>query len=370
MAHSKSFFGLRRGSTKSLTFQVLKGKQITKDRVDVVANPRTTLQMIQRVAFGTVTLAAEKMIDIIGISQQGVNDKTENRRRFVSRNVKLLSTYAKSILAGGDIVAAFAPKGCTQLVPNSYQVSYGSLNVPALFVPKTASESGASFADDAYAKVGKLTGLPFGEYTLAQLYSTLFGLRAGDQLTFPQIFGGYGTEKELFNGQGSTIDKTLYTQFAAPRIVLKNEFPEQTITIDDNITAIEIIAFLKDAISEEDSWPIYEAWLDAISIDDAADDILVLDIDTTYDLCFAANDDDPLLAIGCILSRKDTSTGKWQYSTSYLVCAYAPALSDVNYWGFKLQNAIETHLPSVTTDGEGNFLQRGGSADIVPESFM
>lgn len=51
MAKSHSFFGLRRGSTKSLTFQVNKGQQITKDRVYEVANPRTTQQMAQRLRF-------------------------------------------------------------------------------------------------------------------------------------------------------------------------------------------------------------------------------------------------------------------------------------------------------------------------------
>lgn len=51
MAKSRSFFGLRRGSTKSLTFQVNKGQQITKDRVYEVANPRTTQQMAQRLRF-------------------------------------------------------------------------------------------------------------------------------------------------------------------------------------------------------------------------------------------------------------------------------------------------------------------------------
>ena len=48
MAKSKSFFGLRRGSTKSLTFQVLDGVQITKDRVSEVKNPRSVSQMKQR----------------------------------------------------------------------------------------------------------------------------------------------------------------------------------------------------------------------------------------------------------------------------------------------------------------------------------
>lgn len=51
MAYSQSFFGLRKGSTKSFTFQVLGGKQITKERVFDVRNPRTKAQMMQRSLF-------------------------------------------------------------------------------------------------------------------------------------------------------------------------------------------------------------------------------------------------------------------------------------------------------------------------------
>lgn len=51
MAKSKSFFGLRRGSTKSHTYQVLKGQQVTKDRVTDVANPRSFAQQMQRAKF-------------------------------------------------------------------------------------------------------------------------------------------------------------------------------------------------------------------------------------------------------------------------------------------------------------------------------
>lgn len=54
MAKSKSFFGLRRGSTKSQTYSVLRGEQITKDRVTGVANPKTSAQMRQRVLFASV----------------------------------------------------------------------------------------------------------------------------------------------------------------------------------------------------------------------------------------------------------------------------------------------------------------------------
>ena len=51
MAKSKGFYGLRRGSTKSMTYSILRGQQITKDRVEGGANPRTYAQMIQRMFF-------------------------------------------------------------------------------------------------------------------------------------------------------------------------------------------------------------------------------------------------------------------------------------------------------------------------------
>lgn len=55
MAQSKSFFGNRRGSTKSHTYQVNGGQQITKDRVDEVKNPRTNGQMVHRCCLHTLS---------------------------------------------------------------------------------------------------------------------------------------------------------------------------------------------------------------------------------------------------------------------------------------------------------------------------
>ena len=46
MAKSTGYFGLRHGSTKSHTFQVVGGQQITKDRVEGGKNPRTLAQML------------------------------------------------------------------------------------------------------------------------------------------------------------------------------------------------------------------------------------------------------------------------------------------------------------------------------------
>ena len=49
MATSKGFFGHRRGSTKSFTFSVLNGKQVTREKAEKVKNPR--IQGDTRVSF-------------------------------------------------------------------------------------------------------------------------------------------------------------------------------------------------------------------------------------------------------------------------------------------------------------------------------
>ena len=72
MAKSSTYFGLRRGSTKSLTFSVADGKQITKDRVEGGKDPRTLAQMTQRCMVATVGAAYSAMKSICDHSFEGV----------------------------------------------------------------------------------------------------------------------------------------------------------------------------------------------------------------------------------------------------------------------------------------------------------
>lgn len=94
-----------------------------------------------------------------------------------------------------------------------------------------------------------------------------------------------------------------------------------------------------------------------------------IEITETYDYVFAINNDDWLRAIGCIRSHKNISSGKWEYSTSSLVCVWGPGVNTQDYYGFTLINAAETYKNNVVTDADGNFLQRGTDSNIVPESF-
>ena len=378
--------GLRRGSTKTKTYSTLSTRkegrvQIIKDRVYDVANPQTVSQMQQRVIFGTVTSAAKHMYDLISISQEGETKPEYARQLFISQNVELLKrTVGKRIGLLNHYMSAIAPKGNEQLIPNSYQVSKGSLTVPEYLVPKTGTQAGgSSFQYGKFDEFGVLRSeggynkrqgyLVKGQtYTAADMWRILFGLLPGDQLTFPQIAGDESAQEMI---QGSTVvDKTLVTTFAAPRLVLLSEMPETSITIPADPDAEDVIAALRAGVDTAASYaPLVNQLFTGFYIDETVEDNVYFFIDSTYNEVYGVLDG-TIRALGVILSRKD-SNGKWQYSTSNLCCVwdFISQNSGADYFGFTLDNAISTYLASAQTDANGNFLQRGGDADIVPESF-
>lgn len=274
---------------------------------------------------------------------------------------------------GGAVEAAFAPKGNTQLIPNSYQMSKGSLELVPALVPKTTAESGASFGSNAFAEVGALATIPFGTYTAFDLWRLLFGLLPGDQLTFPQIYGE-GVAQALTGAGGAYLDKTLFTDFCAPRIVLKQSvLDDNGIEIVANTSSRDIVAEMMKATDTDNSWYDVENILLYMEFDPSSGEGMEVGLPVAYDEVFAINNDDPLRAIGCIRSHKDVSSRQWQYSTSNLVCIWEDddrGLTLSDYFGFTLANAIDTYKKNVILDSDGNFLQRGTDDNIVPPSFQ
>lgn len=356
----------------SYVFYKSGGQTYARERSGQMTNRQTSAQMIQRVVFATVTQAADKMLPIIGISQQGVTNEVESRRKWVSQNVKALREAALRMNAGGAVEAAFAPKGNQQLIPNSYIMSRGSLSIADALVPKTTAADGKSFGEAAFAPLGEnLATIPSGSYTAFQLWSTVFGLQPGDQLTFPQIYGE-GFAQTMLNGNGGVLDCTRYTQFVAPRIVLLSTLNDTAIEIDPSTPAAVIREKMMLAVDTDNTWYAVEDILTKIEF--SSTEIIpgggkIVDIPADYDELFAINNDDPLRAIGCIRSHKNASNGKWEYSNCKLVCVWSDdnrggATSD--YFGFTLLNAVDTYRANATTDSEGNFLQRGTDSNIVP----
>lgn len=381
MAKARQARSLWVGKTKTQVYSTLAtakdGRvQVIKDRAEKVANPQTQAQMVQRVIFATVTKAAEKMFKLISISNERQSNPQFAKQAFVSQNVSLLRRLAGRTVTTGigtHPIAAFAPKGNQQLIPNSYYVSFGSLLVPSNLKPRTNDASGDSFGGADWALVGNLgAGVPFGIYTPAQLWQMLFGLMPGDQLSLPQVYDE-GDAQILYNSDdedAEPIDLTIVADFVCPRIVLLDEMPSTTVTIGAETTAAQVIAALKSGINTEKTWETMgDRLLDGITIDDAADNVMVFTMGAnTWQDCFGINNDDHMVALGIIISRFDGS--KWRYSTSQLVCAYDPSLAENEYFGFKLQNAIDTYKDTSKMTAEGNFIQQGGESDIIPEDFM
>ena len=118
MAKSKSFFGLRTGSTKSLTFQVYRGQQITKDRVYRVANPRTGAQMSQRALIPIVAAARSALKGLVDHSFEGVQYGEASLKEFSALNLR----------AGALSVASYSPIGYSNPGFANLIVSKGSIN--------------------------------------------------------------------------------------------------------------------------------------------------------------------------------------------------------------------------------------------------
>ena len=120
MAKSKSFFGLRSGSTKSLTFQVYRGEQITKDRVYRVSNPRTEAQMTQRALIPIVAAARSALKGLVDHSFEGVAYGEASLKEFSKQNLR----------AGALSVTSYSPNGVSNPGFADLIVSNGSIRIP------------------------------------------------------------------------------------------------------------------------------------------------------------------------------------------------------------------------------------------------
>lgn len=164
MAQSKSFFGLRKGSTKSLTFQVLNGIQITKDRVFNVKNPQSLAQMQQRALMATAVSAYSRMKAICDHSFEGIEIGTKTMSEFMRNNIKLLSVNMPQI--------NITEYKSGQFALNPYMISKGTLNAPntSYFENKLILDTGVE---------GTATNIP----TWGRLAEAI-GIKKGGMLTF------------------------------------------------------------------------------------------------------------------------------------------------------------------------------------------
>lgn len=223
MAKSKSFFGLRTGSTKSLTFQTYRGQQITKDRVASVSNPQTIAQMDQRLLLPMVANARTRLAGLIDHSFEGVPYGYQSLQKFSSLNLQ----------KGALTVSSYVPKGLSDPGLANFIIADGSLYAPlaepALVRNDTTLLFGSGVIGQPETKI--FPAMPAGTkgstvmYYLNRYMATEGGLSwfsPNSQLTFL----GQGTNKSAkYTATDGTEKEYPLSAFAIMRLVNPAAYP-------------------------------------------------------------------------------------------------------------------------------------------------
>lgn len=217
MAKSNNFFGLRKGSTKNFTFSQLDGKQITKERVSEVKNPRSERQMRQRMLMTTIGAAYRFLKVIADHSFEGL---TVGQKCMTEFNRLNLNKFKQDSLNDAAKVAFNAWKD-NLINPLPYIISRGSLDRLG-YVVNAQNQIVISVKADAVT-------------TAEQIYAAL-GIQKGDMITFVWVVGNSSLVQGVFR----------YTPTALNIVRLKANkvgavaTPHDAFEIESNLAGLDI----------------------------------------------------------------------------------------------------------------------------------
>ena len=298
MAQSKSFFGLRRGSTKTLTFSVYNGKQVTKDRVTDVKNPRSSAQMKQRAIMATALRGYSALKEICDHSFEGITYGQKSMNYFVTENARMIRSAAPNVNLSSY-------KGIS--VPNAYIISKGSLTGPTI-------ESGAQDTNQVFT----ITISHSASYTYGSLMGKLGATLIGDMVTFVHLVDNPGSNASVY----------------WLRLKLTEGNASKSITMSG--AEINILSFLTEGVDFEtniDNFSVGDFPINLLS-NDGADGIIIGQKQATASQHISQS-------MGVILSRKSDTT--WLRSSNTMVNMwdtynYEEALSSYPENGEKILN--------------------------------
>lgn len=177
MSKGNMLLGHARGKVGSLVFSRSNGQQVVRARAEVVKNPQTETQMIQRIILNTISQAYSRMSEIVDHSFEGVAPGLASMAYFNSKNMDALRNKIKIALADGqsyDDIVAFSPLNSATFCPNGFLIAKGTL-------PEIVAENVGGYR-------AALPGVAANTY---QSIVDAYGLERGDQLTFVTINGSY-----------------------------------------------------------------------------------------------------------------------------------------------------------------------------------
>lgn len=265
MAKSKSFFGLRRGSTKSHTYSILNGQQITKDRVQTVANPKTQKQQFQRAIMATVMAAYSEMKEIEDHAFQGKKKGSENQREFMSRNLvamrnAFLNYQDNNITVANQKYFAVGPKTPTVL-PCEWILSHGSLEEQVFLTYEDGNHMFNTPNLVSYHESS--SGL---ESTVGEMAED-FGIIPGMQITFVCVNATNGPR--IYEVDSANYAGYHDFKFRYARLAFKNFDPAETVgsAIADPLQLV--FAFLAKVIDTSITTPsVYHALTNLLTEDE------------------------------------------------------------------------------------------------------
>lgn len=298
MAQSKGFFGLRKGSTKSLTFSVLDGKQITKDRVYDVKNPRTEAQMRQRMLMTTIGAAFKTLKSIADHSFEGYSSGMQCMRQFNSRN---LNRFKQAAAAKGSV--AF----------NKY--NDGDIN-PLPFILASGSLPGFSFKFDATSNLEIVGEKESADFTTAEGIYAALGVQRNDLITFCTVIGEgttlngvYSYKAERFNIVRLYCDKSGAVSKLADAFTISTNNDQASVSMSTAANAITIKTGEADFGAVIQSRKNDSGWLrsDAVMI---VNDTVIADVKTANQLATYPVGTELILNNGPMANQGDAGTAE------------------------------------------------------------
>lgn len=298
MAQSKGFFGLRKGSTKSLTFSVLDGKQITKDRVYDVKNPRTEAQMRQRMLMTTIGAAYKTLRSIADHSFEGYSSGMQCMRQFNSRN---LNRFKQAAAAKGSV--AF----------NEYKD--GDIN-PLPFILASGSLPGFAFKFDETSKLEIVGEKESADFTTAEGIYAALGVQRNDLITFCTVIGEgtttngvYSYKAENFNIVRLYCDKSGSVTKPADAFTISTNNDQASVSMSTAANAITIKTGEADFGAVIQSRKNDSGWLrsDAVMI---VNDTVIADVKTANQLATYPVGTELILNNGPMANQGDAGTAE------------------------------------------------------------
>lgn len=295
MASGNQFLGNARKSVGDVTFYVRNGQQVSRVRRRIVANPRTGLQLAQRVILKTVSSAYSILAPICCQSFQGKKSRSMNQARFQKVNLNLLRTRAAAALNGEGMTEAgvfenttgnFVGKQTMGAAINPYIISEGTL----MFSGFKYTTNG--FGIDATTSIATIT---------YQQLCDLLGIQAGDQITFAILF----SNTEILGVDDETPYAGIIADFQYARIILSPSDGDMTSTLFSESDGYYIIN--KPNSRNEGSLTF------TVDSSDEQSKILIASINGRS---IVITDDEPFTAsAACAILSRQTNSG-WQYSRS------------------------------------------------------